>query len=110
MKTIIVASLFLYSTTAICEVSMSSIQKEKLISEKQQVISAKLKDPDSAKFRNVFISNLTYEPTVCGEINAKNSYGAYGGYEIFYVSNDGAKIGPHISEWEAFCERDESGK
>ncbi|MBQ4854060.1 hypothetical protein IMW82_05180 [Rhodanobacter sp. B2A1Ga4] len=39
-----------------------------------------LKDPDSVKLKNVRIS----KDNVCGEVNAKNSYGAYVGYTTFY--------------------------
>ncbi len=40
-----------------------------------------LKDPGSAQFRNIRISAL---PTiVCGEINGKNSYGAFTGFNLF---------------------------
>lgn len=39
-----------------------------------------LKDGDSAKFRNV-IKN-------CGEVNAKNSWGAYAGFARFIVQSD----------------------
>lgn len=38
-----------------------------------------LMDPDSAKIRNVFTDG-TY---ICGEINAKNAFGAYSGYRPF---------------------------
>ena len=42
-------------------------------------VKAKLKDPDSAQFRN-----LQYTPPfVCGEVNAKNSFGGYNGFERF---------------------------
>lgn len=43
-----------------------------------------LKDPDSAIFRNMRL--VDYKSTgriVCGEFNAKNSYGGYVGYKIF---------------------------
>lgn len=49
-----------------------------------------LKDPDSAKFRNIFISAKGWPKagnrTVCGEINSKNSYGAYVGFIPFIYS------------------------
>lgn len=49
-----------------------------------------LKDPASAQFRNLFaISRGTGDDKVCGEINAKNSYGGYVGFRMFYVSSDG---------------------
>jgi len=39
-----------------------------------------LKDPDSVKIKDVRISG----DNVCGKVNAKNSYGAYVGYTIFF--------------------------
>lgn len=50
----------------------------------------RLKDADSAKFRNVRLGGGDEKNTVCGEVNAKNSYGAYGGF----VSFMGMYIGP----------------
>ena len=45
-----------------------------------------LKDADSAKLRKVFADGPTNAVrNVCGEVNAKNSYGAYGGYVKFYT-------------------------
>ena len=43
-----------------------------------------LMDPSSAQFRNVKVIKGDY---VCGEINAKNSYGAYTGYRWFMVKH-----------------------
>ena len=49
------------------------------------------KDPDSAKFRDLGIYKSTTGKggvSVCGEVNAKNSYGAYAGFRRFVVSGD----------------------
>jgi hypothetical protein len=40
-------------------------------------------DPDSAKFRNVRKIVLDHKIVICGEMNAKNSFGAYIGYKKF---------------------------
>lgn len=48
-------------------------------------ITHDFKDPDSVLYRDVFISNRT-TPTLCGEINAKNSYGGYVGYKRFFYN------------------------
>ncbi len=46
-----------------------------------------MKDPSSTKFRNVkYHNSATVGHSVCGEVNAKNSFGAYSGYTRF-VSN-----------------------
>lgn len=51
------------------------------------------KDPESAKYRNI----RTYrtgmgDDVVCGEVNGKNSFGAYVGYKPFYIRLTGAQI------------------
>lgn len=49
----------------------------------QRHVQERLKDPGSAMFRNV-----TFNPTtgsVCGEVNARNSYGGYTGYSYFWL-------------------------
>lgn len=55
------------------------------------VEKSNLKDPFSVQFREVKVSDLLTPPkngpTIiwCGEVNAKNSYGAYGGWNLFYA-------------------------
>ena len=54
-----------------------------------------LKEPESARFRNVRIRSWInprggiLEVGICGEMNAKNSYGGYGGWEQFGYSEVG---------------------
>jgi hypothetical protein len=45
-----------------------------------------LKDPGSANFRSVAV--YRNGKLVCGEVNAKNSFGAYAGYEEFVADGD----------------------
>lgn len=57
----------------------------------------RLKDPDSAQFRNlvvrkIFKDNGTVLYNVCGEINAKNSFGGYVGFRPFYFSGDWGEV------------------
>lgn len=52
-------------------------------------VTENLKDPFSVKFRNLKISSAGIH---CGEINAKNSYGAYSGFEGFFATGDIATI------------------
>ncbi|TKI02661.1 hypothetical protein [Martelella alba] len=57
---------------------------------KKSVMSA-LKDPGSADFRNLhyYVKTQNKDGTtvgfVCGEVNAKNSFGAYTGFKKFMV-------------------------
>lgn len=57
------------------------------------VVTQGLKDPESAKFKGLGIykstSGLNY---LCGEMNAKNSYGAYTGYVRFASAVEGLKV------------------
>lgn len=43
-------------------------------------LQSRLKDADSAKIKGV---QVAADGTTCGMLNAKNSYGAYGGFEPF---------------------------
>ena len=63
---------------------------EQLIEKAKEIAKYDLKDPDSAKFRNVRVvtkpaqrDETKINTNVCGELNAKNSYGAYIGYVKF---------------------------
>lgn len=56
---------------------------ELAIEKAKEAIKNQLKDPDSAKFRNVRVSNFNDGQILCGEVNSKNSYGGYVGYRIF---------------------------
>ena len=70
----------------------------------------KLKDGDSAKFQGVYFhQGADNFPITCGEVNAKNSFGAYSGYQKFI---SGGKpeltwIEDQVSDfektWDRFC-------
>lgn len=52
-------------------------------------VKYRLKDPYSARFRNVFVGKDQHK-TVYGEVNAKNGFGGYTGYSSFvYVIANG---------------------
>lgn len=48
------------------------------------VISATMKDPASTTFQKLTTYRIGSDDTVCGEVNAKNGFGAYVGYKAFY--------------------------
>jgi hypothetical protein len=54
----------------------------------EQIISAPLRDPGSAQFRNVAYhpANGPWPAGVCGEVNAKNGFGGYVGFHRFAVN------------------------
>jgi len=61
--------------------------------ETQQAVRAKMRDPESVRFRNVvFHRGVGGVPMVCGEVNGRNGFGAYSGFQPFIAS--GADFGP----------------
>jgi hypothetical protein len=60
------------------------------IAHAQNMIKEMLKDPESARFRRIYGAQGNVEKiAICGEVNAKNSYGGYTGYKPFMVFEDG---------------------
>lgn len=80
-----------------------------VISDGKGSISAKLKDPSSAQFQNLHVRLAT----LCGEVNAKNSFGAYTGFEPFRSGKGFATLRSDIEglspdallEWDQDYER-----
>lgn len=66
--------------------------QEKTIAAAQEAVKKGLKDPDSAKFQNLRITDYDGGKVVCGEINAKNSYGGYVGYKRFVAGTSAAIV------------------
>ena len=69
---------------------------KKIIKLSRAVVTENFKNSDSAKFQNerVIRKKLKYENDekngiyICGEVNGKNSYGAYVGYRGYFASYD----------------------
>jgi hypothetical protein len=73
-----------------------TVQQQTVASNREAEAVAKvidrLKDPESARIRNVrssLHSLSSGERYVCGEVNAKNAHGGYVGFRNFVVTNDG---------------------
>jgi len=75
-----------------------------------------LKDGPSARFRGQFLSendpdDFPLVTSLCGEVNAKNSYGAYAGFHRFVATSSGLIIFEHGDEaafrsiWPVWCLR-----
>ena len=79
------------------------------IEEAKAAVVSVLKDPGSAQFQNVFITTPRQGMAVCGEINAKNSYGGYTGFQYFItggirgvsttIEKPGSETGIYMMEW-----------
>lgn len=74
-------------------------------------IKTRLKDPDSASFREVHFYSGGGVPVTCGEVNSKNSFGGYTGFERFIaagsqlavVESDMTSPSELAEVWEKFC-------
>ena len=79
----------------------------------KSTVEAILKDADSAKFENVYISFMQDSPVTCGKVNAKNSFGGYTGYKEFIaaksagitvVRGDGQMVDSEfVKVWNVAC-------
>jgi hypothetical protein len=69
-------------------------------------VAAKMKDPDSAKF-----SGLKFRlATLCGEVNSKNSFGAYAGAERFHGVEGAISLRSEAQRLDAMLEGTDAGK
>lgn len=79
----------------------------------RDAIKSRLRDPGSADFRNVRFYSGGPVPVVCGEVNSKNGFGGYSGFQRFIASGDDPNIafvasdvavGDSINEaWDQLC-------
>ena len=90
MKTLLLAAMLFLPFSSFAQTPPKL--DEKLL---REAMADRLKDADSAKFKAV-----KYAPAeapglwkMCGDVNAKNTYGGYAGFTRFYamVSKDGKK-------------------
>ncbi|MCE1236691.1 MAG: hypothetical protein LWW93_10075 [Hyphomicrobiales bacterium] len=71
----------------------------------------RLKDPKSADFRNVFLNSSGGAVVACGEVNSRNGFGGYVGFQPFVASPVGGiavlasdmKKGEFEKTWKALC-------
>lgn len=72
-------------------------------------ISERMKDPGSVQFRGVAIYTGAGSPVVCGEVNAKNSFGGYSGFQPFLGAGERVVVpsdmapGKFAREWAKMC-------
>jgi hypothetical protein len=69
-------------------------------SDKLDQVRAQFKDPGSVQFKDAKVfswsDTVSKGSAVCGQINAKNSYGAYAGFSYFIAS--GYKLDVKVAE------------
>ena len=86
---------FLFCSSLYAAQSMTSEESE-FWSKAKKSVEKKLKDPESARYRNLLFTKSKMAPfevvVVCGEVNAKNSFGGYAGFGRFSAMADGAYL------------------
>lgn len=86
----------------------------------KRIVAEMLKDPGSAQFRNVktyasvkdqAAGRDSVRNRVCGEVNGKNSFGAFSGFQRFYVDLDTktAHLAPEPSSHASPAEQQAEG-
>lgn len=70
--------------------------RDAFIVEARAAVSRDLLDPASAQFRDLYVTQTGDARALCGEINAKNSYGAYTGFRPFYATKINGRISGEI--------------
>lgn len=83
IRSLAVACLFVLITSC----APPSPDQEKADTIKAAILS-NLKDPESAKFSNMRL----WLVVLCGEVNAKNSFGGYTGADKFYASENSVTL------------------
>jgi len=89
----------------LCVISFLSGCYSKNISDAKSAVEKRMKDPDSVKFQNI---EEFSEDIVCGEYNAKNGYGAYGGYESFIWKHGTVDLEFNHQKWKLLCSNDKN--
>ena len=81
-------------------------EAQKTADEVKSAVTADFKDPASSQFRNLKVKLAS----LCGEVNSKNSYGAYTGFKRFHGSGPGGIISEWKIEEGTAIDQSESGK
>ena len=82
---------------AVAMVALPAASQDKghaaFVAKAKHVLTKNFKDPEGSRFRNVAVyrTNLG-DLSLCGEVNAKNGFGAFVGYRRFYADLDNATL------------------
>lgn len=87
------------------------LKSQGLTSQLRKRVVDSLKDPDSAKFKDVFLG-YSEDPkssvrSLCGFVNARNSMGGYVGFTPFIANTEGMlSMGEEVAYlWPVWCSR-----
>lgn len=76
----------------------------------KEAVRSKLKDPHSAQFKNVYFHRGAKGiPVSCGEVNSKNGFGGYSGFQKFISAGNTeltfiqSEVTDFSTSWKQFC-------
>jgi hypothetical protein len=106
--------LFFYAGVAPAPSSSPApLDKTRFITDEEGRISAGLRDPESARFRNESVSRTRAGATLCGQINFKNASGGYEGFQRFISGQTSTLLEGTIGreqmnrQWTKWCMREQ---
>ena len=67
------------------EVKAIAKELDNFVRKSKEALTINYKDPASAEFTELVVSESSDKQTLCGKVNGKNSYGGYVGRKMFYV-------------------------
>lgn len=83
--------------------------EEKTVEEAKKAVKGSLKDPESARFQSVRIASYLSGSVVCGEVNAKNSYGGYTGFKRFMAGVKNIDFYSYDNKYQSVSDASNSG-
>ena len=74
------------------------VQGEALVRKAAQSVASTAREPSSVSFRHVFIQKRVTEDgrepiTLCGEVNGRNGYGGFTGFQAFILVGETVHVG-----------------
>lgn len=76
-------------TTEVVEmeyIAFSRLEDDELIERIKGNVLSKLRDPDSAQFRDLRLVRNDTQAYLCGQVNSRNSFWGYTGFQWFFAS------------------------
>lgn len=84
------------------------VKQQMWILDSQDGVRERLKDPNSAQFKDSYFKIWQGTPVVCGWVNSKNALGGYGGFQRFVAAGESvAYIEEEVADfdkvWKEMC-------
>lgn len=66
--------------------------KAKVLAQAKRAVADRMFDPESTRIRDIKLQPFEDGYVICGQVNAKNRYGAYTGYKTFVASTSEVSV------------------